>query len=266
MLPKYKYLLTYRYSEIIHDLKSHAGQKITAHNLRVLLAEDVKTPKIKNLQEGYSLRCTPHVHGAIYDALCFSKKILEAEIRSVSSNPIVLSGLNDVRSGGNFHGQPIALAADTLAIALATLANISERRTERLLNPSLSGLPAFLSRQPGLDSGLMIAQYTAAALVSKNKILAHPASVDSIPVSASQEDFVSMAGNAVLKAKEISENVWTVLAIELLCASEALLFSKQSLKWPVLEIHKMIQDIKMQEGCREISSFISHVMQKVQNF
>jgi histidine ammonia-lyase len=173
------------------------------------------------VQDAYSLRCMPQVHGASRTAFAHARSVLEIEINSATDNPLVFDDC--VLSGGNFHGQPLALIMDYVAIALAELANISERRTERLVNPALSnGLPAFLTRRGGLNSGFMVAQYTAAALVSENKSLAHPASVDSIPTSANQEDHVSMGTIGARKAREILKNLRLVLAIELLCACQGL--------------------------------------------
>jgi histidine ammonia-lyase len=164
----------------------------------------------------------PQVHGASKDAISYVKEKVETEMNSVTDNPIIFPETKEGISGGNFHGQPMALAFDFLGIALAELANISERRIERLVNPALSGLPAFLVDHGGLNSGYMIVQYSAAALVSENKILAHPASVDSIPSSANQEDHVSMGTIAARKAKEIMENVRRVLATEILCACQGI--------------------------------------------
>lgn len=207
----------------INNLKLHKGQSVSAENLRRMIGV---TGKKRFLQDGYSLRCAPQVHGAVRDAVAFAEKIVAAEINSVSSNPIIFGETGEICSAGNFHGQPLALAADFLAIALMSLASISERRIERLLNHNLSGLPPFLSKNPGVDSGLMMAQYTAAALNAKSKVLASPASLHSLPVSASQEDFVSLAATSGLKAQEILRNVQYVLAIEILCAAKALAFRK----------------------------------------
>jgi histidine ammonia-lyase len=174
-----------------------------------------------SFQDCYSLRCVPAVHGATLDTISYVRSVIKTEINSSTDNPLIFSD-DQIFSGCNFHGQPIALVMDYLGIAVAELGSISERRVERLLNPTLSGLPAFLSPKSGLNSGLMITQYTAAALVSENKILASPASVDSIPVSANQEDHVSMGTIAARKARKIIENVRQVLAIELLCATQAI--------------------------------------------
>jgi histidine ammonia-lyase len=183
----------------------------------------------------------PQVHGASRDALSYVERVVETEINSVTDNPLVFEG-GDVVSGGNFHGQPIALALDFAGIALAEIANISERRIEAMLDPHISELPPFLTIRGGVDSGLMVSQYTAAALVSENKVLAHPASVDSIPTSANQEDHVSMGVTAGLKAQNILANVRTVLAIELLCGAAGLDFRRPLRSSPALErVHALIR-------------------------
>lgn len=210
----------------IHRLRPHRGQRLSAANLRLLLSQSQirrshrKCPKV---QDAYCLRCMPQVHGASRDALSYIRGVLEVEVESVTDNPLVLAD-GRVISGGNFHGQPVALALDLLGLALAELADISERRIARLLDPSLSGLPGFLTRRGGLNSGMMIVQNTAASLVSENKVLAHPASVDSIPTSANQEDHVSMGTIAARKALQIAVNTRWVLACELLCAAQGLEF------------------------------------------
>lgn len=218
-------------SETFHNqmsfYKEHVDARISESNLSFLTTKR-DGEKSLPVQEAYSLRCSPQVHGACRNALDYARRIAEAEINSISLNPIVDVDNRKILLSGNFHAQEIAFAADLLGISLTTLANISERRTNRLLNSNLSnGLPAFLSPVPGVDSGFMIAQYEAAALIARNKILANPASVNSVPVSADQEDFVSMAATAVVKAKEILENTQRILAIELLCAASALKFRKQ---------------------------------------
>lgn len=211
----------------IHALRLHPGQMAVAANLRQLVEGSglVTAPGELRVQDPYTLRCIPQVHGASRQALNHCAEVVGWELNAVTDNPLLFPQEQQVISGGNFHGQPIALAADYLAIAVAELANISERRTERLVNPQLSGLPAFLTAHGGLHSGLMIAQYTAASLVSENKVLAHPASVDSIPSSANQEDHVSMGTTAARKARTVLRNAQNVLAIELLCAAQALEFS-----------------------------------------
>jgi len=181
------------------------------------------------VQDAYSLRCMPQVHGALRGVLAHVRAVFEVEMNSATDNPLVFvsaeggPAADDVLSGGNFHGQPVAFALDYLAIGLTALAGISERRTERLVNPALNeGLPAFLAARPGLDSGFMPAQIAAAALVSECKVLAHPASVDSITTSGNKEDYVSMGMGAALKLRQVVENTRNVLAIEALCAAQAL--------------------------------------------
>jgi histidine ammonia-lyase len=174
------------------------------------------------IQDAYTLRCSPQVHGAGKDGIAYAKRVLETEMNSSTNNPLIFADSEEFLLGGNFHGQPVGLALDFLAIAVATFANISERRIERLVNPQLSGLPAFLVSEGGLNSGFMIAQYTAASLVSENKGLAHPASVDSIPTSANKEDHVPMSAGAARKCREIVANAQNVIAIELLCGAQAL--------------------------------------------
>ncbi len=177
------------------------------------------------VQDAYALRCAPQVHGACRDLLDYAETTVAIELNAATDNPLVLLDENEIVSAGNFHGQPIAFALDVLAMAVAELASISERRTERLVNPTLSeGLPPFLVEEGGLNSGFMIPQYVAAALVSENKVLAHPASVDSIPTSAGQEDHVSMGNAAGLKALRVLANAEHTLAIELLAGTQAIEF------------------------------------------
>ena len=213
-------------NEKIHRVRPHNGQKISADNLRRITenSEIISSHKdCSRVQDAYSIRCCPQVHGASMDALNYVKTIIETEMNSSTDNPIFIPETGEIfNNGGNFHGQPVALAMDFLAIALSEIANISERRIERLVNPFLSGLPAFLTNNPGLNSGLMIAQYTAASLVSENKVLAHPASVDSIPTSANKEDHVSMGTISARKCRQVLYNAENVIAIELLCAAQAL--------------------------------------------
>jgi histidine ammonia-lyase len=176
------------------------------------------------VQDAYSIRCVPQVHGTLRDALTFITAVVERELNAATDNPLVFADTGEVLSGGNFHAQPIALASDLLAAAVTDLSSISERRVENLVNPDLSGLPGFLTPHPGLNSGMMIVQVLAAALVSENKALAHPASVDSIPTSANREDHVSMAPVAARKARAVVTNATRVLAAELLCAAQGLEF------------------------------------------
>jgi histidine ammonia-lyase len=218
------------FDERIHQLRPHKGQQQSASNIRRLLAEsEIRESHRLNhdkIQDAYSLRCIPQVHGASRDAILYVKGIIETEINSVTDNPLIFPEHEAHLEGGNFHGQPIALASDFLGIALSEFANISERRVERLLNGSLSGLPRFLTTNGGLNSGFMIVQYTAASLVSENKVLAHPASVDSIPTSANQEDHNSMGSIAARKCYQILQNAQNVIAIEMLCAAQGIDFHK----------------------------------------
>jgi len=204
-------------------LRPHPGALAVGRNVRAMMEASEILESHRNcsrVQDAYSLRCAPQVHGASRDAMDYVEAVLATELRSVTDNPLLMEDGRAV-SGGNFHGQPVALAADHLGLAASELGSISERRIERLLNPDLSGLPAFLAPDPGVNSGLMIAQYTAASLASENKVLSHPSSSDSIPVSASQEDHVSMGAAAARHALEITENVRRIVATELLCAAQA---------------------------------------------
>ncbi|MEG1781059.1 MAG: histidine ammonia-lyase [Clostridium sp.] len=208
----------------VHDVRPHAGQLQTAKNLLQLLegSKNVTRQGQLRVQDAYSLRCCPQIHGASKDAINYVKDHVNIEINSVTDNPIIFKDDRAAISGGNFHGQPMALSFDFLGIAEAELANVSERRIERLVNPAYSGMPAFLTPNGGVCSGFMIVQYSAAALVSENKVLAHPASVDSIPSSAGQEDHVSMGTIAARKAGEIGLNVRRVLAMELMVACQGI--------------------------------------------
>ena len=217
------------YDPRIQAARGHAGQIAAAAHLRALLEGSRIIPghaKCTRVQDPYSLRCAPQVHGAARDVLDHVQRVVEIEANAVTDNPLVFED-GDILSGGNFHGEPVAMAADTLKLAAAELASISERRIELLVNPDLSGLPAFLARQPGLESGLMIAQVTAAALVSENKVLAHPACVDSIPTSAGKEDHVSMGAAAARQARAIVDNARRVLAIELIAGFHGLALERK---------------------------------------
>ena len=212
------------FSPLVQNARPHPGQRASADNMLKFLAGSrlVTSPGELRTQDAYSLRCIPQVHGASRDVFAWVARTLEIEINSATDNPLVFAQEGEVISGGNFHGQPLAFALDFLAIAMAELANIAERRIERLVNPQLSELPPFLTSRGGLNSGLMIAQYVAASLVSENKTLCHPASVDSIPSSGNQEDHVSMGANAANKACLVGANLRDVLAIELLAACQAI--------------------------------------------
>ncbi len=215
------------FDERLHRLRPHPGQAASAANLRRLLAGSGIVASHREsahlVQDAYSLRCAPQVHGAARDALAYARAALQDELGSVSDNPVVLAEDGEVLSGGNFHGQPVAVPLDALALALVGVAGVSERRLYRLLDPRTSnGLPAFLVRESGLNSGFMLAQYTAASLVSECKALAHPASVDSIPSSAGQEDHVSMGMTAARHLRQVVANAEAVVAIEALAAAQAL--------------------------------------------
>jgi histidine ammonia-lyase len=211
------------FAEEVHVARGYKQQIETAARIRRYLSDSLLTTMQGELrvQDAYSIRCIPQVHGASWQALDYVKEKLEIEMNAATDNPLIFDDGEKVISGGNFHGQPIAFAMDFMKIAVAELANISERRIERLVNPQLNDLPAFLSPEPGLQSGAMIMQYAAAALVSENKTLAHPASVDSIPSSANQEDHVSMGTIASRHAYQIIQNARRVIAIELICAMQA---------------------------------------------
>ncbi len=230
----------------IHDVRPHPGQITSADNLRRITrhSEIVSSHKdCSRVQDAYSIRCSPQVHGASLDALHYTKRVIEIEMNAATDNPLIFPETGQIVSGGNFHGQPVALALDFLAIALSEVANISERRIERLVNPQLSGLPAFLIKEAGLNSGFMIAQYTAASLVSENKVLAHPASVDSIPTSANKEDHVSMGTIAARKCREVLKNAEHVVSIELLCAAQALdLFTNLRAGKGTMEAYRTIRE------------------------
>ncbi|MGP1569888.1 MAG: histidine ammonia-lyase [Eubacteriales bacterium] len=217
--------ITKAYDSKVHELRGHEGQIATGKNLLRLLEGSKnaqETHKIK-VQDPYTLRCVPQIHGASKDAINYVYEAVSKEINAVTDNPLIFVDEDEVISGGNFHGQPMALAFDFLKIAVSEYANVSERRLERLVNPQLSeGLPAFLTKNGGVCSGFMITQYAAASMVSENKIYDHPASVDSIPSSANQEDHVSMGTTAARTAAMVLDNTRKVLAIELLAASQAI--------------------------------------------
>jgi histidine ammonia-lyase len=209
----------------IHHARPHPGQATAADNMHRITwnSEIVSSHKdCSRIQDAYTLRCSPQVHGASKDAINYTKTVVETEMNSSTNNPLIFPESQDFLLGGNFHGQPVALAMDFLCMAVSELASISERRIERMVNPQLSGLLAFLVKNGGLNSGFMIAQYTAASLVSENKILSHPACVDSIPTSANKEDHVPMAPISARKCREVVKNTEYVLAIELLCGAQAI--------------------------------------------
>jgi histidine ammonia-lyase len=230
----------------IHEARPFAGQAASADNLlRLMAGSGINASHVNcgRVQDAYSMRCAPQVHGAAREALSWIRRIVDIEMNAATDNPMVFAGEGDMVSGGNFHGAPLALAADLLAIGLAQLATISERRSERLVNPALSGLPAFLTRQGGLHSGFMIAQVTAAALTSEIKTLSHPASVDTIPTSANKEDHVSMSMHAAIKAERALQLATSVIAVEVLCACQAIDLRKPLETSPALtRAHKIVRD------------------------
>ncbi|MEO7538889.1 MAG: histidine ammonia-lyase [Pyrinomonadaceae bacterium] len=225
------------FDERVHALRPHPRQIECAKNLRAILAESefVRDFDPSNVQDAYTLRCMPQVHGACRDAVLYSEWLLTIELNAVTDNPLIFTGETDdtieVISGGNFHGEPLALAFDYLTIALTELGNIAERRIMRLTDEASNShvLPPFLTEHGGLNSGFMIVQYTAAALCTENKILAHPASVDTIPSSANVEDHVSMGATAALKLRQVAENLETILALEAFCAAQGVDFRKKVL-------------------------------------
>ncbi len=209
----------------IQRIRPHKGQIDTAKNLKKLLAGSEIMNSHKDcgkVQDAYSLRCMPQVHGAVKDTVNYCSRVLETEINSATDNPLIFTETSEHLEGGNFHGEPVALASDFLAIAVSELGNISERRTARLVDGNLSGLPRFLADKGGLNSGLMIAQYTAASIASQNKVLCHPASVDSIPTSANQEDHNSMGSVSAIKLYDVINNVKKIISIEFLCAVQGI--------------------------------------------
>ncbi len=214
------------WDEALHAARPHPGQVLVAANLRALMSgsPNVDSHRVGDprVQDPYSIRCMPQVHGASRDALGYVRRVLEIEINAVTDNPLVFADERRVVSGGNFHGQPVAIALDLATIAVAELADISEARVDRMTNGHTSGLPPFLTSSPGTDSGFMVAQYTAAALVTENRLRAFPASVESVPTSAGMEDHVSMGAHAAHKLAAVVRNTRDVLAIEALCAAQGL--------------------------------------------
>lgn len=233
------------FDERIVNIRPHPGAILVARNLRNLMRDSQIRESHRDcnkVQDNYCLRCMPQVHGAVRDALRIAEEWIHIEMNAATDNPLVFANDHALLSGGNFHGAPMALCFDFLAIALSQLANISERRIALLIDASQSELPPFLTQESGLNSGFMIAQVTAASLVSENKILAHPASVDSIPTSANKEDHVSMGVTSALKLQQIVQNASTVLAIELLCSAQALDILAPKKTSPVLQkVHQLIR-------------------------
>ncbi len=230
----------------IHAARPYSGQSIVARNLMTLLegsAINAAHANCGRVQDAYSMRCVPQVHGAAREALHWVRHIVEVEMNAATDNPMVFADTAEIVSGGNFHGAPVAMAADLLVVALAQLATISERRSERLVNPALSGLPAFLTRNGGLESGYMLAQVTAAALTSEIKTLSHPASVDTIPTSGNKEDHVSMSMSAALKAERALQLLTNVIAVEILCACQAIdLLAPLTSTDRVMRVHRAVRE------------------------
>ena len=229
----------------IHEPRPFAGQAVSADNLLRLMSGSAINDSHVNcgrVQDAYSMRCAPQVHGAAREALSWIRHVVRTEMNAATDNPMVFANSGEIVSGGNFHGAPLAMASDLLVMAVAQLATISERRSERLVNPSLSGLPAFLTRHGGLESGLMIAQVTAAALTSEIKTLSHPASVDTIPTSANKEDHVSMSMHAAIKAERALQLAINVIAVEILCACQAIdLRAPLASSEPLMAAHKIVR-------------------------
>jgi len=254
------------YDERVQVLRPHPGQLDSAANLRALLADSPLMASHREsrhaVQDAYSLRCAPQVHGAVRDVLAYARGVLEIELSSVVDNPVVARD-GEVMISGNFHGQPLAFAADMLAMAIAELGSISERRVDRMLDPAFSrGLPPFLAPDAGTNSGFMLAQYTAASLVSENKVLAHPASVDTIPTSGKQEDHVSMGWTAVRKLREVVANVRTCLAVEVCCAAQGIDLRREVAvpSEPLRTVHSAIRArVPMMDVDREVSEQITTV-------
>jgi histidine ammonia-lyase len=251
------------YDERVQALRPHPGQLDSAANLRALLAGSPLLASHRHsrhaVQDAYCLRCAPQVHGAVRDVLGFARRVLETELGAVVDNPVVVPD-GEVMTTGNFHGEPLAFAADMLAMALAELGSISERRVDRMLDPAFSrGLPPFLAPDAGTNSGFMLAQYTAASLVSENKVLAHPASVDTIPTSGKQEDHVSMGWTAVRKLREVVANVRTCLAVEACCAAQGVDLRTEIAvpSEPLRAVHAAIRErVPMMDVDREVSEQI----------
>jgi histidine ammonia-lyase len=254
------------YDERVQALRPHPGQLASAANLRALLAGSPLLASHRHsrhaVQDAYCLRCAPQVHGAVRDVLDFARGVLEIELGAVVDNPVVVRD-GEVMTTGNFHGEPLAFAGDMLAMALAELASISERRVDRMLDPAFSrGLPPFLAPDAGTNSGFMLAQYTAASLVSENKVLAHPASVDTIPTSGKQEDHVSMGWTAVRKLREVVSNVRTCLAVEVCCAAQGIDLRADIAvpSEPLRAVHAAIRErIAVMNVDREVSEQITSV-------
>ncbi|OFZ83584.1 MAG: histidine ammonia-lyase [Bdellovibrionales bacterium RIFOXYD1_FULL_55_31] len=260
----------------IHAIRPHPGQILSAKHMRRLLADSKIPGSLKSeiarshencgkVQDPYSLRCIPQVHGASRDAIAHVRMILEREINSVTDNPLVFPASKKILSGGNFHGQYVSIGMDLLSIAAAELASISEQRLEKLINPAISGLPAFLTPKGGINSGFMIVQVAAASIVSENKTLCHPASVDTIPTSADKEDHVSMGAWAARKAARVITNTRRVLAMELLAASQGIDFLRPLRSSPVIEkihghVRKKIRRLEVDRSFHEDLKYLESMI------
>jgi histidine ammonia-lyase len=255
----------------IQALRPHPGQLASAANLYALLDGSEINESHRwcgRVQDAYSLRCSPQVHGACRDAISYARSVVAIELNAATDNPLVFADRGEVLSNGNFHGEPVAIALDTLKIAMAELAGISERRIERMVNPTMSeGLPPFLTEQGGLNSGFMIPHYVAASLVAENKVLCHPASVDSIPTSAGQEDHVSMGATAAVHAWQVCANVERVLAVELLCGAQGIDFLAPLTPGPgIAALHTALRESSAHLGDdRSLSSDIETVADRIRD-
>jgi histidine ammonia-lyase len=254
------------YDERVQVIRPHPGQLASAANLRALLAGSPLLASHRHsrhaVQDAYCLRCAPQVHGAVRDLLDYARQVITIELGAVVDNPVIVPD-GEVMTTGNFHGEPLAFAADMLAMGLAELASISERRVDRMLDPAFSrGLPPFLAPAAGTNSGFMLAQYTAASLVSENKVLAHPASVDTIPTSGKQEDHVSMGWTAVRKLREVVGNVRACLAVEICCAAQGidLRASIARPSEPLRAVHALVRShVPRMDTDREVAGQIAAV-------
>jgi len=252
----------------LQGLRPHPGQADSAANLRALLAGSGLMASHRHsrhaVQDAYCLRCAPQVHGAVRDVLGYARQVIDTELGAVVDNPVIVAD-GEVMTTGNFHGEPLAFAADMLGIAVSELASISERRVDRMLDPAFSrGLPPFLAPDAGTNSGYMLAQYTAASLVSENKVLAHPSSVDTIPTSGKQEDHVSMGWTGVRKLREIVQNVRTCLSVEILCAAQGVGMRADIAQpsGPIAAVHSLIRDnVPRMDVDREVSEQIAIIDQ-----
>ena len=254
----------------IHQVKPHPGQIAAANNMRRITknSEIISSHKdCSRIQDAYTLRCSPQVHGASKDAIAYARKVVETEMNASTNNPLIFLDSEEFLLGGNFHGQHVALAMDFLSMGVSELGSIAERRIERLVNPQLSGLPAFLVSDGGINSGFMIAQYTAAALVSENKVLSHPACVDSIPTSANKEDHVSMGTISARKCRDVVKNTEHVIAIALLCGAQAMdLFTNMKPGEGTRVAYKIIRDaVPHLEKDRILSKDIGTAVEIVRN-